>query len=99
MFNKEMLDKLQGLKNQADESKSRLENMRIEEDAGGGLIRIAMNGNRKLESIEVNADLNTIDKEDLEDLLTVAFSRALDKVNEINEKEVMSSAQSLFPGV
>ena len=94
-----MLNKLQDLKKQADESKSRLDAITITEDAGGGLVRITMNGNRKLESLEINADLNSIDKEDLEDLISVALEKVLDKVNEMNEQEVMSSAQSLFPGM
>ena len=99
MFNKDMLNKLQDLKQQADESKDRLETMEVSEEAGGGLVRIVLNGNRKIVSVDINAELNTLEKEDLEDLLVVAMSKALDKVNEINEKEVMSSAQSLFPGM
>lgn len=99
MFNSDMIEKLQGLKQQAEESKARLDDIHIEEEAGGGLIRVVMNGNRKLESLTINADLASIDKEDLEDLLSVAISRVLDKVNEVNEKEVMSSAKSLFPGM
>lgn len=94
-----MLGKIQHLKQQAEDSKKKLEEMKISEESGGGLIRVSMNGNRKLTAVEVNADLSSIDKEDLEDLLMVAFDRALNKVNEINEKEVMSSAQSLFPGM
>ncbi len=94
-----MLNKLQDLKKQADESKSRLDAITITEDAGGGLVRITMNGNRKLKSLEINADLNSIEKEDLEDLISVALEKVLDKVNEMNEQEVMSSAQSLFPGM
>ncbi len=99
MFNKDMLDKLQDLKHQAEESKSRLESIEVAEDAGGGLVRVVINGNRKIKSVEINAELNTLEKDDLEDLLVVALGRALDKVNEINEKEVMNSAQSLFPGM
>jgi len=94
-----MLDKLQDLKHQAEESKSRLESIEVAEDAGGGLVRVVINGNRKIKSVEINAELNTLEKDDLEDLLVVALGRALDKVNEINEKEVMNSAQSLFPGM
>ena len=93
-----MLTKLQGMQAQAETSKSKLNELYVTEDAGGGLVRITMNGNRKLESLEINADLSTIDKEDLEDLFSVALTRVLDKVNKINEQEVMSSAQALFSG-
>ena len=97
MFNKDMLNKLQAMKQQADESKDRMEALEVSEEAGGGLVRVVLNGNRKILSVEINAELNTLEKEDLEDLLVVAISKAMNKVNEINEKEVMSSAQSLFP--
>jgi len=94
-----MMQKLQSLKQQAEESKNKLSQTVITEEAGGRLVEITMNGNRELQSLKINADLATMDKEDLEDLVSVALKRVLDKVNAINEQEVMSSAQSLFPGM
>lgn len=99
MLNNDLLQKLQELKRQSDESKERLNDLLITEESGSGLVRITMNGNRVLKSIEINAELQTLDKEDLEDLLCVAFNRALDQVNAMNEKEAMTSAQSLFTGL
>lgn len=93
------MEKLQGMKQQAEEAKNKLDNMTISDESGGGLVRISMNGNRKLKSFEINTDLKEIDKDDLEDLISVAMDRVLLKVNEINEKEMMNSAQSLFPGL
>lgn len=98
MFNEDMLNKLADLKKQTEESKDRLEQLIITEESGGGLIEISMNGNRKIKSLKINADVSQMANEDLEDLMTVAFERVLEKVNEVNEQEVMSSAQSLFPG-
>lgn len=99
MLNNDLLNKLQDLKRQSEESKTRFAELEISEDAGNGLVRISMNGNRELKSVEINADLTQFDKEDLEDLICVAFNRALDKVNALNEQEVMTSAQSLFSGI
>lgn len=99
MFTPDMLEKLQHLKQQSEASKEKLNNTLVTEDAGGGLVRITLNGNRELKGLEINAELNDLDKADLEDLLTVAFNRALEKVNNMNEKEVMSSARNLFPGM
>lgn len=96
MFNPEMLAKMQDLKAKAEESKSKLSAQIITEEAGGGLIRVSMNGNRMLTNLEINADLSSIDKEDLEDLLSVAIKRTLDKIEELNQQEMMNSAQSLF---
>lgn len=99
MFTPDMLEKLQHLKQQSEESKEKLNNTLVTEDAGGGLIRVTLNGNRELKGLEINAELEDLDKGDLEDLLTVAFNRALEKVNTLNEQEVMSSARNLFPGL
>ena len=99
MLNNDLINKLQDLKRQSEDSKSRLAELEFSEDAGNGLVRISMNGNRELKSVQINTDLSQFDKEDLEDLMCVAFNRALNKVNEMNEKEVMSSAQSLFSGM
>jgi len=99
MFTPDMLEKLQHLKQQSEASKEKLNNTLVTEDAGGGLVRITLNGNRELKGLEINAELNDLDKSDLEDLLIVAFNRALDKVNNLNEQEVMSSARNLFPGM
>ncbi len=99
MLSPEILEKLKHLKQQSEESKEKLNNTLITEDAGGGLVRITLNGNRELKGLEINASLSDIDKTDLEDLLTVAFNRALDKINVLNEQEVMSSARNLFPGM
>jgi DNA-binding protein YbaB len=38
-----------------------------------------------------------MDKEDLEDLLSVAFSRALEEANKINEGEMSKSALNFIP--
>ena len=99
MLNNDLINKLQDLKKQSEDSKSRLAEIEISEEAGNGLIRISMNGNRELKSVKINADLKQFENDDLEDLICVAFNRALDKVNELNEQEVMSSAQSLFSGM
>lgn len=98
MFNQDMINKLEGLKQEAEESKLRLEATEICEEAGGGLVRIVLNGNRKIKSLEINADLRNLEKSDLEDLIVVAFERALDRANALNESEVISSARNLFPG-
>lgn len=91
--------RLAEMKRVAEESKNRLENIIVEGESDGGLIVVAMNGNRVVKSVKVNTDFKTMDNEDLEDLLCVAFQRVMDKVNSLNEQEVMSSTKNLFPGM
>ncbi|MEN9441656.1 MAG: hypothetical protein RLZ33_1733 [Bacteroidota bacterium] len=94
-----MLSKLSAMKYLADESKSKLDNLTVDGESGSGLVVITLTGNRALKSIKINADIKLMETEDLEDLLSVALKRAMDKANELNEKEVMASAKNMFPGM
>ena len=99
MVGPEMFEKLEALKKIADESKSKLDTINVEGESGGNLVVITLNGNREFKSIKINTDHKLISLEDLEDLIAIAFHRALEKVNKINEEEVKKSSQFLFPGL
>lgn len=94
-----MMSKLADMKRIADESKERLDNIIVDGESGGGLVIVSMNGNREVKSVKINTDIKIMENDDLEDLLCVAFQRVMDKVNDLNEKEVMSSTRNLFPGM
>lgn len=95
MNQKEMLEKMQ---QSLEESKARLANIKVMGEAGGGLVRIELDGNRKLTNLEINANLADIEKEDLEDFLAVALEKALTQANEVNDTEMASSARNILPG-
>lgn len=97
MFNKNMLNKIQELKLKAEESKSRLDNLIVSETDETNIVHLEMNGNRKLTRFDIKSDISNLNKEELENLIFISFNRLLEKVNAINEKEVMSSAQSILP--
>jgi DNA-binding protein YbaB len=99
MVGPEMFEKLEALKKIADESKAKLDAIIVEGESGGNLVVISLNGNREFKSIKINTDHKMISIEDLEDLISVAFQRAMEKVNRINEDEVKKSSQFLFPGM
>jgi DNA-binding YbaB/EbfC family protein len=92
MVGPEMFQKL-------EELKSKLDAIIVEGESGGNLVVITLNGNREFKSIKINTDHKLISPEDLEDLITVAFQRAMEKANKINEDEVRKSSQFLFPGL
>jgi len=98
MFGSDMMAKLAQMKQIAEESKMRLESQIVEGESGSGLIIVSMNGNREIKSVKINTDIQTMEKEDLEDLLCVALKRAMDKANKLNEDEVANSTKGLFPG-
>jgi DNA-binding YbaB/EbfC family protein len=98
MFGGNMMEKLQQMQQKVEESKARLENITVSGEAGGNLILVEVNGNRKVKKISIHAELSDMDKEDLEDLLIVAINRALEQANSVHEQEMASSAGSLLGG-
>lgn len=99
MFGSDMMKKLQDMQAAAEESKKRLESISVTGKAGGGLIQIELTGNRNFKSVKINTDHKLMDVEELEDYIALAFEDALRQANEVNEKEVMSSASSFLPGM
>lgn len=93
-----MLEQIQSLKERMDESRQRLEETMVEGEAGSGTVKVKMNGNRVVKNICIDPLLMESDKEEVEDLLTIAINRALEKANRINEAEMQDSAKSLLPG-
>lgn len=98
MFGKNMMEQLQKMQANAEETKKKLAEQTVNSEAGGNLIMVEMDGNRKLKDLTINAPLEQLEKEDLEDLIAVALNRALEKANALNEKEMANAAKGIIPG-
>ncbi|MCE3295198.1 MAG: hypothetical protein K0R65_912 [Crocinitomicaceae bacterium] len=99
MFGLNQKDMLEKMQQSLEESKARLSQIKVLGEAAGGLVKIELDGNRKLTSLEINADLAQIDKEDLEDFIAIALSKALEEANRVNELEMSNSARQFMPGL
>ncbi len=97
MFGNNQQEMLLKMQQAMEESKHKLDEIRVSGDAGGGLIRVEFNGNRKLIGLEINTPLQDIEKEDLEDLLSVAIAKAMEEVEVLNERTMSSSAMNFLP--
>ncbi len=101
MFGKlgDMMGKLQEMKQKADEIKEKLEHTTTSAEAAGGDIKVVINGNRRIQAINISPALQHGDKEELEEQLVVALNRAIVKADELNEKEMKNAASGLLPGM
>ena len=92
-----MFDNLMSqMQEQANEIKKKLEETIVEAEAENGLVKVKVTGNKKILSIEISDDIIN-DKEAIEDLVIVAVNKAIQKAEEIAEKETGSMAEGLFP--
>jgi len=92
----------QAQKMQEDMQKAQEEvaNLEVEGQAGGGMVKVTMNGRHELRRVNIDPSLMDDDKEMLEDLLAAAVNDASKKID-ASSKDMMSgvtSGMSLPPG-
>lgn len=93
------MEKLQQMQVQMEESKKKLDGTIVEGISPNQKVRAKVNGNRKIKAIELSEDFAKLEKEELEDYLMIALQDALDKAEQIHEKEMKGAAGSLMPGM
>ena len=99
MFGKGMMEKLQAMQGRMEEIKNRLETIVVRGEAENGKIIVQINGNRKVKDIQLDPELLTGDKEQLEELLPVAVNRAIEQADNVNNSEMQSAAMGMMPGM
>jgi len=97
----DMMAKLQEMQSVAEDTKKKLESINVQGKSPDGNIRFVMDGNRKLKEVTfIDVSILTADnKEEIEDMLVVAFNRALEEAEYVNETEMKSSTSGMFPGM
>jgi DNA-binding YbaB/EbfC family protein len=93
-----MFEQLQSMKAKMEETKDRLDQVIVEGDAAGGAVKVKISGNRRVKGITIDPMLFDSEHEEIEDLLTIAFNRALEKADQVHEIEMQNSAKSMLSG-
>ena len=84
------------LKEQLGQAQQKARAEKATGEAGGGLVKVEVNGEHRLTAVHLDATLLTADgKELLEDLITAATNQALAKVAQAVQDSVGSLAQSM----
>jgi len=92
----DLLSKMGDMKKGMDAQKERMETVRVRGEAANNKIVILLNGNRKLCDISIDPSLLQ-DHEELEDYLSIAFNRAIENANTLNESEMGDLAKNFLP--
>lgn len=98
MFGGNMMQKLQEMQQKVAETKARLDTILVDGDANGK-VKVTLTGNRAVKAINVEGDLANYDKEELEDLLILAFNKALENADKVNESEMAAASAGMLPGM
>jgi len=96
-----MLEQLQKMQEEMERTTAVLEAQEYEVRAGGGLIRVVMDGKKQLRSIEIAPDIiDPTDVETLQDLIMAVMNEAIITVEQSAAKELEKITGGMnLPGI
>ena len=96
----DMMGKLGQIKKSMDEIKQRLDSISVAGEAAEGQIKVTMTANKKVNGIHIaERYLDPVRKEELEELLEIAFNRASEMAQNVSETEMKAATQGLLPNI
>lgn len=101
MFNfAEMFGKIKEMQAEMEKVRERLDTISVEAEAGGGMVRVRANANRKILKVTIDPDI--IDKNDpemMEDLITAAVNKALEESEQVSKAEISKVSSEFMPNI
>ncbi|MEE8119378.1 MAG: YbaB/EbfC family nucleoid-associated protein [Gammaproteobacteria bacterium] len=89
-----LMQQAQQLQENMQKAQEQLADLKVEGNAGGGMVRVYMNGLREVSKVDIDTSA-TQDIEMLEDLVAAAFNDALRRVEECTREKFDSMTAGL----
>lgn len=95
----DMFGKIQEMQTKMQEAQEGLNDVIVEAEAGGGMVKVKANGNKQIVSIEMDSDVvDPADKEMLEDLIVAGVNKALEKAEAASKEKMQEMYKGMIPG-
>lgn len=95
----DMFSKLTDFQKKMEEAKEQLHQVKVEAEAGGGMVKVTANGNREVTAIKLDKDIiDPNDTEMLEDLIIAGVNQALKKAEDASQEKMSEITKGMLPG-
>ncbi len=96
----DMMGKLQEAQQKMEETKERLKTISMVEESSNGKIKVVITAAREIKDIQIDESLLE-DTEELSDHLVLTLNKAIQKADEVNEREMQGAASGMMnmPGL
>lgn len=97
----QQMQQMQEMQRRMAETQEELEQKEVETTAGGGAVKVKVNGKKELVALEISKDaMDPDDVEMLQDLIMVAVNEGLRQIEEISQSEMEKLTGGLsIPGL
>lgn len=95
-----MMGKMKDLQARMKEAQEQLGGITESAESGAGLVRVTVNGQKKVVGLEIDQDLiKPEDKEMLQDLLVAAVNKAMENIEPRIKEHLQKSTEGLLPNI
>lgn len=96
-----LMKQAQRMQQELQQAQEKLAEQEVSAEAGGGLVKVTMNGKHEVRRVEIDDSLLQDDKEMLEDLVAAAVNAAVQKVaaNQQEQLSGLTAGLNLPPGM
>jgi DNA-binding YbaB/EbfC family protein len=94
----DIFGKMQHMQQQVEETRKRLADLRVEAEAGGGMVRVTASGTRQVLKIHID-DVVTKDREMMEDLICAAVNKAIEQADALARDEMAKVTSGMMPNI
>lgn len=95
-----MMGKMKEVQEKMKEAQAKVALLEETGEAGAGMVKVVVNGSRKIVSIDIDQDLLTKDdKETVEDLTVAAVNQAMDKIEVKIKEEMKHTTSGMLPNI
>ncbi len=101
-MDRKMMQQLQQMQTKLMKAQEELGNTDVEGTAGGGAVRVTMNGHRELRNLVIAAEaVDPDDVESLQDMIVAAFNDASKKAQDLSESKLggLTGGMPNIPGL
>ena len=95
-----MLGKVKEFQAKMKEAQESLEELTDSAEAGAGMVKVTINGHKKLTSIEIDPDIaKAEDREIMQDLIVAAVNKAMDKIDVQIKEHIQKNTEGMLPNI
>lgn len=95
-----MLGKMKEVQAKMKEAQDKIAQLRVEGEAGAGMVKATVSGDKRLIKIEIeDALIKPEDKGMIQDLTVAAVNNALEKAEEAAKEMIKNSTEGLLPNI